>query len=110
MTSYIIYLSMDASNISYYDGSWHDTGYDVAENSWVVFEFYNINTTTHKFSCKYGTTEIISSGGMWHNTGYPFFYLAGCTASYNYYVDNLLITNWRITEPSWGSWGAEQTN
>jgi hypothetical protein len=32
------------------------------------------------------------------------------TANVDGYYDNVLVRNWRATEPAWGTWGAEQAN
>jgi hypothetical protein len=106
-----IYVQIDPSeNVKAYNGSTYvDTTLNALADAWGLMEIYNINWTS-------GTFDIIVDGsnrtGVSMDTSGWTNILAFCgdyqTVGADHWIDNIIVRNWRSTEPAWGSWGAEE--
>ncbi len=109
----IIYLQIDKDeNIGYYVTSFQDTGYNVTADAWGLFEVNNINLSAETFDIRYNDVKIKSGAALRGEAGTCYGYFIFLNNIYNslddFYVDNVIVRNWRSTEPAWGSWGTEE--
>lgn len=98
-------------NIQTYDGSAHDTGLDIAADTWVKFELRNLNYTAGTCDLWVDDTELATSVNMGDYATYAnvlFFNTQSGTASV--WIDEIIVRNWRATEPAWGSWGSVENS
>ena len=97
-------------DVDVYDSGWVDTTLDCKKDSWGLVEFCNFSWTAK-------TMTIVIDGAT--ESGIPFvFTLGGYTnftlitaniADGHCWVDNFIARNWTANEPSWTSWGSEET-
>lgn len=101
-----------ASNerVYYYDTADRWTGYSVAANEWYTIELANINHIAGTYDI-YLNGSLIKSGAVMTSSGdnngvirigYPF------SSGTKMWVDNVIVRNWRSTEPAWGAWGNQE--
>ncbi len=98
-------------DIYYLDSASHDTGYNMVADTWGLWEIYDVNVTTHVYSLKYNGTGVATGVGM-NPAGFGALgvYNPDTTSGHDFYIDNVIIRNYRNPEPAWGSWGTEQAN
>lgn len=99
----------DDEDIVTYDGSLHDTGANATKDVWEKHEFNNINFTTGHYDYWHKDTKISNDANMYTNTfanGVIRFNNRAGTS--NLWIDDVIVRNWRATEPAWGSWGSKE--
>ena len=111
-TGYTPDVYVDPSgNLMYYDGSsGHDTGKDIVSDAWNLVVLNNFNFTAN--TCDFYLAGALAKAGapMWHmGIGACAHRAKGTdtTSGHDIYFDNIIIRNFRTTEPAWGSWGGE---
>ena len=98
-------------DIYYADSSNHDTGYNITPDAWGLWEIFDVNLTNHTYSVKYNGTQIMTNVPMQNVSFGAFgFYNPDTVDGHDFYIDDVIIRNYRSTEPVWGTWGAEQAN
>jgi len=112
-SSNIIYLQIDKDeNIGYYVTSFYDTGYNVTTDAWGLFELNNINYSEETYDIWFNHVKIKSGAALRGEASTCYGYITFWNNIYNslddFYVDNVIIRNWRSTEPAWGAWGTEE--
>ena len=95
-------------DIYYISSSDVDTGYNMVADSWKIFEINNINFTSGTYDIWYDGVKIKSGAVMytqnWWNSVLTFENWHSASGN-DVYIDNIVVRNWRSTEPTWGSWG-----
>ncbi len=99
-------------NLLYYDGAAKDTGVNVPADAWFLIEINNFNWTAYTYDiylngvlAKAGAAMYAAAGD--NNIATILNYAP--TNGLDMWVDNVIIRKWTATEPTWGSWGAENT-
>lgn len=95
-------------NVTVYNGaSYIDITLDCKKDAWGLLEFKNFDFT--------GATMTMEIDGVSktaidisNSSTYAGFYIDGYSANNDVWFDNFIIRNYRATEPTWGSWGAEE--
>lgn len=81
-------------------------------DQWVEFVVNAINYTAKTYNL-YMNGNLLKSGAAMESSIYAnnvaTFAALYCGSGNDFYVDNVLIRNWRATEPAWGSWGSQET-
>jgi hypothetical protein len=96
-------------NIKYYDGATKDTGDDATADAWHLMEWRNFAWASGTFDI-YLDGALIRSGATTYTSGSFVNVLQFSdvgAAGVDSYIDNVIVRNFRTTEPAWGSWGAE---
>jgi hypothetical protein len=105
------YSYIDASeNWNYYDTATRDTGANNTPDSWELFEMNNFNFAGGTYDMHQNDTPI-KTGAVMYATGAKNGLIAlstGDAVGNDTYIDNVLVRNWRATEPAWGSWGSQE--
>lgn len=113
----LFYQSNATEDIGYYDGaSVIDTTYNSTINTWELHESNNFVWATPTVDLLFNKTgafqgaKIVDNADIsWANasaTNVVLFYNAAGTSEV--WIDNLVIRKWATTEPSFGSWSAEE--
>lgn len=84
----------------YYDGGWHDTGYDITSATWHLFEFNNFDWTAHTYSIVFDGTTIASSVGMHIYDVYDDKIRFDNGVSGAEYFDNVIVRKYSSPEPT----------
>ncbi len=103
-----IWVDIVEGSISYWDGSSHDTGHDIGDVAWDLFEIRNIDWTAGTYSL-YLNGTLIAEGAMETSSDSDDTFQAwgSDTSGDNVWLDNLVVRSWYAVEPSWGAWGTE---
>jgi hypothetical protein len=103
-----IWVDIVAGSISYWDGSSHDTGYDISDEAWDLFEIKNIDWTAGTYELHLNG-DLIAEGVMETSADSEDTFQAwgSDTSGDAVWFDNLVARGCDAVEPSWGSWGAE---
>ena len=108
---YLIHQSTE--NLQYYKSA-APAGYvtigNYAHSTWHLAEVNNFNYTAKTNDFWINGVKAVSGGAM--NTVDNYNSVISLTANtgdaYCHY-DNIIVRNWRATEPAWGSWGSEES-
>lgn len=98
------------ANEAVYTASGASTGKTASHSAWHLFELRNF-VWSPSVACDIYIDDTLvkaSAGSLtvsWQNNSFGFYNSAGTS---NIYIDNVIIRNWRATEPAWGSWGAQE--
>lgn len=103
-----IWVDIVEGSISYWDGSSHDTGYDISDAAWDLFEVRNIDWTAGTYGL-YLNGTLIADGTMETSADSQdtFGAWGSDTSGDTVWFDNLVVRSWSPLEPSWGTWGVE---
>jgi YD repeat-containing protein len=108
---FVIYIDINEL-INYYTGSYQSTGVHMTPDAWQLFELHNFNWTAGIFDIYMNDTLVKTGAGMYTSSA-----LANIIQPDGYnvtgandWVDDFIVRNYNSPEPSWGSWGAEETN
>lgn len=88
-----------------------DTTYNITADSWQDFEINNINFTSGTYDIYFNGTKIKSGAAMYTQNWWAnvlVFETWQSASGNDAYFDNIVVRNWRSTEPAWGSWGNEE--
>ena len=108
-------VAMNNGKINYNDGSYHDypTALTYVANTWYRIQYYcDTSSSNHNFTVYRDTTSGGAVSTVYDNSGEPntrIRFVNDANDSASYYIDNVIVRNWRTTEPTWGSWGSEVT-
>lgn len=108
--THLIYVRVNSGNsehIEFYTGAvYTDTGQAFANNAWHSIEVSDIILGT-SIDIWYDSTKIKDNGATnWLSALYTNF--IRFTSNSNSYLRNIIVRNFRTTEPVWGSWGSEE--
>lgn len=103
-----ILITIDGS-ICYFAGSTQtDTNYNINLDQWNLIELNNFNWTSYTNDIWLNGTKIKSGAAMETSVGTSniILLLGAGSATKDIYFDNVIVHNWRSTEPAWGTPGA----
>lgn len=100
-------------NLTYHGESATDTATAISTDTWHLMEICNFNFTPEgSYSIWLDGVNVANPTGMIDSATYSEVlrllsdnYVGGG----NWWIDNIMVRNWRSTEPAWGSWGTEET-
>ena len=101
-------------DISVFNGSIYvDTGSNISPDTWQLIEFNDWNWTAKTVDVWLNGVKIKDDADI----SYTNNLIANAIillqsigiAGTNSYIDNFIVRNWRATEPTWGSWGNEES-
>ena len=104
---YVVVGEPAAGDISYHDGSWHDTGVNTVTGAWKSFEAKNFVWASHTQDILYNEVEIASDVGQRSGSDYDDVFKIYSLGA-NYYVDCFLIRKYSTPEPT-AQLGAEES-
>jgi hypothetical protein len=111
-----IYCRMStAEDIECYDGaSYQDTGTNITADAWQLLEFNDIDFSNYTFDVWYNDSKIANDLNMRNAGGTQgandlLFYGLGTTGA-DTWIDNVILRNWTTNEPTWASFGSEDTS
>lgn len=106
--NFLVYHGAD-ENIGFYDGNWNALAAGPV-NQWYKIEIKNINFTAGTYDIYINDTLFRSAATMRKSTARTDEVLLSgpYAADSDAWVDNVIVRNWRSTEPAWGSWGSEE--
>lgn len=104
-------LVRTTEKINYYDTTYREVG-TAAADAWTLFENNNFNFTAYTFDMMYNganikTGAVMFNAGTGGGTGKLSFFTFDAAGN-DSYIDDVIVRNWRATEPAWGSWGSEE--
>jgi len=116
-TDYAAYVSISGVNIRYYTVAWADTTKDIDPDAFEFIEICNFDWTAHTYDIYYsvaGVRTLAKTGVVMSllSAYNGLFYMIGQNnnAGEDDWVDNFLVRNWTANEPTWSSFGSEETN
>ena len=91
-----------------------DTGYTCTADAWMLFEVNNIDFSAGTYDLYHNGALVKSSVEMQSHaeTNVIRAHSSDTTANDDFWIDNLIVRNWRSTPPEWqgDGWSAEQEN
>lgn len=95
---YVVVGSPTAGDISYHNGSWHDTGVNTITGAWASFEVKDFDWTTHTQDIFYNNVEIASNVGQRSGSGYDDS-LTILSSGSAFYIDCFLVRKYTSPKP-----------
>lgn len=107
-----IYVQIDAAeNVKAYKSpSYVDTTLNALADAWGIMELYNIDWTAGTFDI--AVDGAVKTGVLMDTSGWANILAFNGdykTSGADHWIDDIIVRNWRSTEPVWGSWGTEET-
>ena len=111
-----VYASRDGGNVGWYDGAQNDSGFAVSTGAWHLFEL-EIDFAASNFDLYVDGVLRIDNGsfaGAMANNANVYLYGGGAysgsgTTMQVHYYDNYFFRKYCSPEPTWGTWGTEET-
>lgn len=106
-----VYVDPTGELLRYYDTSWH-TLCLITPNQWLLNEGNDFNWTSYIYDIWLDNVKKQDNAGMFANAGWAnVFYLdnAASGVGNDIYIDDFIIRKWVSPEPTWGTWGSEES-
>ena len=110
-----LWLKWDTDDVCYFvEGKTYGSSRGSASHSaWHLFEFNNFNYSTQTLDfwidgIKTGSSVKMNTASGSNIQDVLYINERTSTSDVDGYIDNVIVRNYRATEPAWGTWGAEE--
>jgi len=102
-------------DMSVFDGvTYQDTGSNITAAAWQLIELNEWDWTNKTVDVWLNGLKIKDNGDISYTNSsianLLYFIQYTATTGVDAWIDEVLVRNWRATEPAWGSWGVEETS
>jgi len=106
-------LNIETLENLWYYGAPTDTGSNIIADAWQTLEIRDLNFTATTYDVVLNDAVVVNNGGMQADTTANGIVEAlidqNGGAGNDNYIDNFIIRKYAAPEPTWGTWGSQET-